>query len=168
MLIDILIVIFLAVCMFDGWKDGFMRSLTSLVSWVAAVVCGLCFMERAEALLVNVLELDRQLIKHMSAETTDIVLTVLSFAAIVIIAKIAINIIASILKVVNKIPVLGLLNRAAGALLGAGTCIVILWVAVALITPYGNGHLGDVMEKACMDSRIVPALSEYNPLTGII
>ena len=154
--------------MFDGWKDGFMRSLTSLVSWIIAVVCGLCFMDRAESFFINVLELDRLIMKYISSGAVDVILTIISFAVIVIIVKIAIDIIASALKVINRIPVLGLLNRAAGAVLGAGKCIVILWVAVALILPYGDGSFGDIMSKACAESRIMPALTESNPLMDII
>ncbi|MBR6701391.1 MAG: CvpA family protein [Firmicutes bacterium] len=164
MWIDILIVIFLAVCMVDGWKDGFLRSLTSFMSWVIAAAAGLCFMDRAESFLVNILRLDMLIQKIASAEAADVIITVISFAAVVIIVKIAVEIVASVLKVVNKIPVLGLLNRAAGAVLGAGKFIVILWILVALIVPYG----GTILMDACEESRIVPALCEYNPLMGIL
>ncbi|MBE6020624.1 MAG: CvpA family protein [Clostridiales bacterium] len=164
MWIDILIVVFLAVCMIDGWKDGFLRSLTSFMSWVIAAAAGLLFLDRAEAFLANVLRLDMLIQRIASAEAADIALTVISFAAVVFIVKVAVEIIASVLKVVNRIPVLGLLNRTAGAVLGAGKFIIILWILVALIVPHG----GTILMDACEDSRIAATLCEYNPLMGIL
>lgn len=164
MWVDIIIVVFLAVCIYDGWKDGFLKSLTSLASWVAAVIAGVFFLDKAVSFLNGTLALDRLIQKAVSPEAAEIVVTAVDFLAIVILVKIAIELLASALKIVNRIPVLGLLNRAAGAVLGAGKFIVILWIIAALIIPYGGTKLMD----ACEDSRITPVICEYNPLMGII
>lgn len=168
MWIDILILIFLAVFIADGWKDGFMRSLTALISWAAAAVCGVCFADPAKQFLESAIGLDMLISKIVSAENVDAVSAVLSFATVVIAVKIVIDVIAAVLKIVNKIPVLGILNRAAGSFLGAGKGIVILWLAVMLLMPYIDADSGGILAKACSDSVITSALCKYNPLLNIL
>lgn len=168
MWIDILILIFLAVCIIDGYRDGLMKSLAYLAGWIAAVAAAYFLWDRVELFLINTLKLDDIIGRYASPEGTDLLMTAVSFLLVVTAVKILSNLLLPLFKGINRIPILGGMNRILGGLFGAGKCIIILWILVFLIVPYAEGPGNNMLIRAFEDSRMMPVLCEYNPLFDIL
>lgn len=168
MWIDIIILVFMAVCVIDGYKDGLMKSLAFLAGWIAAITAAYFLWERVRFFLTETAKLDGIIGRYASPEGTELLMTAISFILVVIAVKILADMVLPVFSGINRVPVFGGMNRMFGGLLGAGKCIIILWILVFLLVPYVEGHSDGMLSRAFEDSRMIPVLCEYNPLTDIL
>ena len=101
---------------------------------------------------------------QMSARLTGFVIDVLSFVIVLAAARLIIFIAARVLNVVSKLPVIGLVNRAAGMFIGTVKAIVLIYVLLALIgaavTQTENNYLIYTIES----SSLAKAMYIQNPI----
>ncbi|MDO4481888.1 MAG: CvpA family protein [Bacillota bacterium] len=165
---DIIILVFMAVCIIDGYKDGLMKSLAYLAGWIAAVTAAYFLWERVKQFLIETAGLDGIIGRWVSPDSTELLMTAISFVLVVAAVKILADLVLPMFKGINKVPVLGGINRIFGGLFGVGKCIIILWILVFLSVPYAEGHTDGMLYRAFEDSRMMPVLCEYNPLVDIL
>lgn len=105
---------------------------------------------------------------QMSAQLTGFVIDVLSFVIVLAAARLIIFIAARVLNVVSKLPVIGLVNRAAGMFIGTVKAIVLIYVLLALIgaavTQTENNYLIYTIES----SSLAKAMYVQNPICNFL
>lgn len=91
-----------------------------------------------------------------------------AFLAAWIIASIVIGMIAKLLHVVEKLPVVSTLNKAGGAVLGLVLGVAVLWILLLLIGAFqDNGWCGQIADMVKKSSWLMK-LNDSNPLAQLI
>lgn len=105
---------------------------------------------------------------QMSAQLTGFVIDVLSFVIVLAAARLIIFIAARVLNVVSKLPVIGLVNRAAGMFIGTVKAIVLIYVLLALtgaaVPQTENNYLIYTIES----SSLAKAMYVQNPICNFL
>lgn len=95
---------------------------------------------------------------------SDIIAFLVAWIAVMIIARV----LMAVIGIIGKIPVIGGANKIAGALVGMGIALIIVWILFILVTLLYNTAVG----QACMDdiaaSQILTKLYDGNILMKFI
>jgi hypothetical protein len=68
------------------------------------------------------------------------------------------------LDIISNLPVLGLVNRLAGGVLGIGGALIIVWILFVIITLLYSTNIGSELLTMIQDSAILAKIYEYNPI----
>lgn len=96
-----------------------------------------------------------------------LILNILAFLATFILVTIVIRAILFALDIVSELPVLGILNRIAGGVIGLGGALIIVWTAFILITLLYVTSFGKELYEMIRADFFLNSLYQYNPLMGI-
>ena len=80
--------------------------------------------------------------EYTTAKVTEVILSAIAYVIVMIIASILLKVILKLAKFVNKIPIIGGLNRILGALLGLCQALLIIWAIGLLIIAFSSTNLG--------------------------
>jgi membrane protein required for colicin V production len=143
--LDIASVVIIMWATWTGLQRGLIRSLTSLIGWLLALVLGSRFAE--------------SLAPHFSLLTQDpVVQKIAAFAAIAALVLCITGLIGNVLRKLLKALKLGLTEQAAGGIFGAAKGALVLMIAVQLLGPW-------VAESPYWQkSKMVSLLTPYAPL----
>ena len=78
----------------------------------------------------------------VAGRATDLVMRVISFVLVLLIAVISFHLLSVVLKVVEKLPLIGGINRLLGLFAGLVKGILIIWLAFAIIAMAGTTDIG--------------------------
>lgn len=101
---------------------------------------------------------------YIAKVIADVVAFLVSFIAVFII----IRIIMGVLKIVDKIPLIGGANRMVGGIIGAGMGLLIVWLLFIIITLLYNTSLGAACFENIAESPILTKLYDTNLLMKFI
>ncbi|GEM_PF-5670391 len=155
MVIDIIILSCLVFFAIMGYRKGFGKSIRFLISWIAAVAGGFVLYEPVRLYLEEIM--------IMPEWMNDIII----FIAVVLAIKLVINVVFYLLRPKKKIPVISTFNKLLGAGAGLAKGIIIVWIASLVLLPVISAGGIDDENSSFSDSKILPLLKEYNPVTPI-
>lgn len=185
---DIVLVILLAVFAFVGWKKGFLRMGFGLLSFVLALALGKFLYPYGPALLrqtpmyQNLLraaeqhtalpETSGKLAEALLANTqkaisvwfAELAVNVIAFLLVVVLVKLLMTMISKTLKLFASLPVIGILNRMSGAILGVAECLLTVMVLLAVIGAVTPLKENPVIEREIEKSVVVREWYLENPL----
>ena len=160
MIADVIVVAVVAVCIFLGYKAGFLRSLINVVSYIASIILSFLFypilsgflMETplytffvekigakypAEGLIQTEWRFLEKYINEaegaVAAAVAELLINIISFILIVILFKIAIKLIGNALNLFARLPVIKQCNRLGGAVTGGLLGILVVYIVMALM-----------------------------------
>lgn len=158
-LLDIILLAFLGLFAFKGYKDGFVLSIINVVILLVSLFLTVLYVNEVADYLSSYLYL-----------LGDSTIQVVAFALLFIVIYILLSFVANILKVLNSIPLVGSLNKFLGALFGFFKGILILSIIVFLFNSY---RPKDLLEEQLKQSQVYEYLADiapsvYNGLVSLI
>ena len=93
---------------------------------------------------------------------TDLVMRVISFVLVLLIAVISFHLLSVVLKVVEKLPLIGGINRLLGLFAGLVKGILIIWLAFAIIAMAGTTDIGIALISYIYESPLLIWAYENN------
>lgn len=94
----------------------------------------------------------------------DICMSILAFLVIVILAKIATNLIIKLFDFMEKVPIISTVNGLLGACMGALKGIIVIMLMLMLLVPVLTVTDNDILTKAYDNAKITPYLYDKNPI----
>lgn len=98
----------------------------------------------------------------VAGRATDLVMRVISFVLVLLIAVISFHLLSVVLKVVEKLPLIGGINRLLGLFAGLVKGILIIWLAFAIIAMAGTTDIGIVLISYIYESPLLIWAYENN------
>lgn len=105
---------------------------------------------------------------YVSGYLTVVVINAVSFLGTYLIIKILLFLIAKVLDLISKLPILNGLNKTAGLLVGLLQGLAVLWVLCIVLTAFSTSKIGQELFKMINDSRILTSIYDNNLLLKII
>ena len=98
----------------------------------------------------------------VAGRATDLVMRVISFVLVLLIAVISFHLLSVVLKVVEKLPSIGGINRLLGLFAGLVKGILIIWLAFAIIAMAGTTDIGIALISYIYESPLLIWAYENN------
>lgn len=98
----------------------------------------------------------------VAGRATDLVMRVISFVLVLLIAVISFHLLSVVLKVVEKLPLIGGINRLFGLFAGLVKGILIIWLAFAIIAMAGTTDIGIALISYIYESPLLIWVYENN------
>lgn len=98
----------------------------------------------------------------VAGRATDLAMRVISFVLVLLIAVISFHLLSIVLKVVEKLPLIGGINRLLGLFAGLVKGILIIWLAFAIIAMAGTTDIGIALISYIYESPLLIWVYENN------
>ena len=98
----------------------------------------------------------------VAGRATDLVMRVISFVLVLLIAVISFHLLSVVLKVVEKLPLIGGINHLLGLFAGLVKGILIIWLAFAIIAMAGTTDIGIALISYIYESPLLIWVYENN------
>ena len=98
---------------------------------------------------------------------SELILNILAFLCTFILVTIVVRAVIFALDIVSNLPVLGILNRIAGGIIGLGGALIIVWTAFIVITLLYVTSFGKEMYELIDTDLFLKTLYQYNPIMEI-
>lgn len=98
----------------------------------------------------------------VAGRATDLVMRVISFVLVLLIAVISFHLLSVVLKVVEKLPLIGGINRLLGLFAGLVKGILIIWLVFAVIAMAGTTDIGIALISYIYESPLLIWVYENN------
>ena len=105
--------------------------------------------------------------EYTAQKVTDVIIKAAAYIIVMVIAAIVLKIILRLSKFVNKIPVIGGINRFLGALLGIFEGLLALWAAGLLIIVFSNTAFGVKAVSIIQSNVFLNAVFDNNLLVAM-
>ena len=106
--------------------------------------------------------------EYIGAYIAKVIADVLAFLVTFVVVFIIIRIVIGMLGIIDKLPLIGGANHLAGAAVGAGMGILIIWILFIVITLLYNTSFGAACLANISESKILTMLYENNILMNYI
>ena len=107
-------------------------------------------------------------IEDVGSYLAKLIADIVSFLIVLIVVTVVIRTILYTLGIIEKLPVIGGLNRLAGGVLGLGTGLVIVWVLFVAITLFYDTEIGRQCYESIMQDEFLQNLYHSNILMNYI
>ena len=105
---------------------------------------------------------------YVAAYISKVIADVVAFLIILVVLVIAFPIVIRALGIINKLPVIGGINRLAGAVLGLGIGLAVVWVLFIVLTLMYDTSLGRACFENIEASAMLKTLYDQNVLMNYI
>ena len=105
---------------------------------------------------------------YIAVSLTHMVVWLLCYVLLSIVIFLIIRLIMRLSNLLNRVPVLGGVNRLAGAIIGLAEGVLILWVICLIIMMMAGSQFGISCEKVIKDSVFLNFIYEHNYLMAIV
>ena len=103
-------------------------------------------------------------VSYVSAYMAKLIINVAAFLLTFIVVSIMLRAIIFSLNVVSELPVVGLVNRLAGGVLGMLMVLIIVWLVFLVITMLYTTGIGKSMIAMIQENEFLKTIYEYNPV----
>lgn len=151
-LLEIIALVILLLCVLDGLHRGLVMQVFSLVRIVLILV-----------LTVVLVPLILPMITEENAARNGI-----AYIAALVVALVAVSVVAHLLRIVERIPVVKTVNRLGGGILGACIGIVLIWVALAVIGAFQDAEWCREIAACAKGSDILRTIQRFDPMMYVL
>ncbi|PID37823.1 MAG: colicin V production protein [Pseudomonadales bacterium] len=120
--LDIVILIFVVLGMWKGFSVGLIQSVVSIIGWLLALILGSKLSDSVAPYFVDIVK-------------SDVLQLALGFLTIVLVVITILHVVAYILRSILSTLKLGLLDKMAGGVLGAGRNVLVVLVVLSVSAP---------------------------------
>lgn len=121
----------------NGYRRGFIKMIASLASVVLAVLAAKVLMPGATAMMIQSNSwknwVEASVLPHLPGADLKLILSIISFAAIFVLALILIKILLSTLDRIFDLPVLNFINSVGGLLFALAETTVYIWIIMMIV-----------------------------------
>ena len=103
-------------------------------------------------------------VSYVSAYMAKLIINVAAFLLTFIVVSIILRAIIFSLNVVSELPVVGLVNRLAGGVLGMLMVLIIVWLVFLVVTMLYTTGIGKSMIAMIQENEFLKTIYEYNPV----
>lgn len=103
-------------------------------------------------------------VQYIAKSAAKLIINILAFVLTFIIITIVLRAVIFALDIVANLPVLGLINRFAGGILGAGGALIIVWILFMFVTFLYTTSFGKEAYMAIQNNGLLKIIYEYNPI----
>jgi uncharacterized membrane protein required for colicin V production len=179
-IVNAVIILFLIMGVYDGYKKGFIEGLFRLVGSIVALVLAYIFKDRLSVLMYTHLPFIKLggIFRGVSA-INILIYELIAFVLIFIVAILVIDLIVKTSGIIEKllkiIPLFDLLNGLLGAVLGLVQTVVILYFVI-FVFKFGCNLFGfqmqpsladNVLEISLLDNRFGSTISSFNEIADL-
>ena len=107
-------------------------------------------------------------VDYIGSYITKLIADIIAFLVAWIIVTIISRILMGVIGIIGKIPVIGGVNKLAGAVVGAGIALIIVWILFILVTLLYNTTIGQACMTDIAASQILTKLYDGNVLMKFI
>lgn len=104
----------------------------------------------------------------LAGRATDLAMRVIAFVLVLLIALLSFHLLSTILKVVEKLPVIGGINRTLGIFAGLVKGFLIIWLAFAIIAMAGTTEVGVALVSYIYESPLLVWIYGNNLILTIL
>lgn len=108
------------------------------------------------------------LIVYAAGFLADFCVKVIAFLITLILSNVLLHIVFDLLKIVDKLPVIGWINKVGGVLLGAAEGILCLWILFAVLMLFSQSEIGGTLVREITGDMYLNFLYENNLLVQYI
>ncbi|MFV0364853.1 MAG: CvpA family protein [Suipraeoptans sp.] len=105
--------------------------------------------------------------QYVAGFLSNIIMHVIAFISLFLIITIIVRAIIFALNTVTELPVVGVLNRIGGAVLGAAGALIIVWFLFLVITLVYAAGIGQGVYEMIQDNSTLAMIYNYNPIMTI-
>lgn len=149
----LVVLLFLAFKITDGYKKGMVKELISFVSLI--VMC------------VMVVLIGAGVRSYMQNQMLGVVVAVLLLAVLGI-AHHLLGIVFFSAKMISKLPIVSFVNKLLGIAFGALETVVLLWTIYSLIIMFNMGAIGQLILQWTSESKLLSYVYANNMLVSVI
>ncbi len=173
-MLDILVIIVILLTAFTGWRRGIILSVFSIAGYFISLSMARTYSPKVAGYLIendgvvnglnNFLDVPMNIARNY---TVGALLNVFSFVVIFFIAYLIISSIGHFVNRVNRLPIIGKVNRFGGLAFGAIKGFLLIFIVLALlsfIVNIGNSRLGSTVKNTL----IVNTMYENNPVLDAV
>lgn len=158
---DMIVLLLLAGALIQGYQQGLVMQVTSLVSYLLSLWIAFHFTDELAPVLSNLWDLpDSAQQGWMALLPVDkMIYSAMAFFILLIGARWVLSIFASLLNQVASFPVLHSINKAGGAILGLAKVMLITFIMVNVLAvlPWSTG------QEAVEGSKVAHAITGWTP-----
>ena len=176
-IVNAVIILFLVMGVYDGYKKGFIETLFRLVGSIVALVLAYIFKDRLSVLLYTHLPFIKLggLFRGVSAINIliyELIAFVLIFIVVILVIDLIVKTSGLIEKLLKIIPLFDLLNGVLGAVIGLVQTVVILYFVI-FVFKFGCNLFGfqmqpsladNVLEISLLDDRFGSTITSFNEI----
>lgn len=149
---DLAALVLVALCCWQGWNQGFLMRLYTLVRFLLLLVLTIVLVPLLLPILPDTVP---------GREGVIIV-----FAMVV--AAVILHVVENLLKIMERLPLVSAVNKVGGAALGAVLGVVFVWVILLLIGSFQEAQWCQFLSGYVKQSHLLMELQKFNPLPYIM
>ncbi len=159
--LDYLLIFIFVINLYNGFKEGLIRQIVGLAGFFIALYCAVSWNGDIGIYLRDYLNLDK-VIESLSRNGNstlwlpEVFINIIAFLLIFIVFVLFLKIITGRLKIINKIPIIGPLNIALGAVLGMVKGFLVIFLVAALLSLIKTPFMSNTLEAS-----VIFALSQH-------
>ena len=151
--LDLVVIIILALYVFLGLRDGFLKQAVSLFGFVISFIAALYLSRPLGAIVANLIRSGENQVAEVAAGVEHLVglesvLSVFVFFVLFIALQFVMKIVANKLKLVNYIPLVGQFNRLGGVLLGGLKGLIFVFILITIFSSLPPEYLGEALNES--------------------
>lgn len=151
-LLEAIALVLWLLCVLHGLRRGLVMQVFSLVRMIVTLVLTVVFVP-----------LILPMITQENAVRNGI-----AYLAALVIALVAVNLVAHLLRIVEHIPVVKTVNRLGGGILGACIGIVLIWVALAVIGAFQDAEWCREIAVCARGSEVLRVIQRFDPMMVVL
>lgn len=192
----IIVILFISWNIVEGYRYGALRMVFSLCTWILSIMLASYMtpavsnyitentklhsivQEKAEEKLVENASQDEAVIDsiiqstgvydNVSEKIADVVIKVIAFLGVVIVFSILSNVLLEVIKIIEKIPIIGGANKIIGLFVGLFKSMIIVWVFSACLVFVNRITDCKGIMDCIKESVFLQVLYNNNPIIKII
>ena len=139
-------------CVLEGAHKGLLMKIFSLVRFVLILVMTIVLVPIVQSMVSQ----------------DNVAKDGIAYIAAVVVAAIVVNVVANVLKIVDKIPIVKTVNRLGGAILGGCMGVILIWVALAVMGAFQHVEWCQHISNAAKESVILYQIQRFDPMVYIL
>ncbi|MDO5292621.1 MAG: CvpA family protein [bacterium] len=105
---------------------------------------------------------------YVSGYITCMILNAISYIALFLIMMIIVRILANVLDIISRLPVLNSINKIGGIFVGALKSIIVIWLFFVILTVFSGSEFGQSMFAMINDSVLLSYIYNNNMLMSVV
>ena len=106
--------------------------------------------------------------EYLAVNLTSLIIRILSYVILFLVIYLVLRLILRLSNLINHIPILGGINRIAGAVLGLAEGVIFLWVICMIIMMMSGTDFGITCHRVIVNSPVLNFIYEHNYLMLLI
>ncbi len=164
-IVNIVIILFLVLAVYDGYKKGFFESLFKFLGFVIACMFAFILKNKLSVVMYTYLPFFKfggafKGIKALNILLYELLAFIIIFIIIMIVVSLVLKMTHVIEKIIKAIPLVGFIDRCLGAIVGFVQSILVLYLVIFAFK-FGSNLFGFSMHDSLADNILeIPILKE--------